>query len=277
MQKYTQIIKEYPKLSFRYTKGETDIFYSKQFHPNYEIYLFINGCTEFLSDTTRKALNPYELIIIPPGQYHCFLTKDYSIDIYERFILNIDADFLGSNILPDAFLGKECLKLTPEHRIVQNFQYLKQYVTKYSEKDFSLVLSAIVTDIIFLIKQCDISLESKTTGTLRPVSVQIMNFINENYKSNITVSDIANKFSFSVSSVSHIFKEAFGMSIKKYITEKRMNEIYSLLQKGEHPTIVSADYGFSNYSTFYRSFCKYFGKPPFQIKSDTSNNSHLFK
>lgn len=268
MAQYTKIIKEYPKLSFRYTKGETDIYYNKQFHPNYEIYLFIDGCAEFLSDNTRKLLNPYDLIIIPPGQYHCFLTDKRCIGNYERIVLNIDTDFLGNNVLEDALSGKDFLKMTPDHRIVQNFMYLKRYADIYSEKDFSLVLYGIVTDIIFLIKQCDLTTESKTAGTLRPASLQIINFINENYKNNLTVSDIANKFSFSTSTVSHIFKKDFGVSVKKYITEKRMNEIYLLLQKGERPTVVSTDFGFSNYSTFYRSFCNYFGKSPFQIKSD---------
>ena len=271
MGKYTQIIKDSPKLAFRYTKGETDIFYNKQFHPNYEIYLFIDGCAEFLSDNTRKPLNPYELIIIPPGLYHCFLTDKQHIDTYERFVINIDTDFLGNSILEEAFTNKRFLKLTSDHRIVQNFMYLKNHIGDYSEKDAHLVLTAVVTDIIFLIKQCEFSLESKTVGTLRPISIEIINFINKNYKSNLSVSGIANAFSFSVSSLSHIFKEDFGVSIKKYITEKRMNEIYLLLQKGERPTVVSADFGFSNYSTFYRSFCNYFGKSPSEIKPGSSN------
>ena len=267
---YTRIIKEYPQLSFRHTKGKIDIFYNKQFHPHYEIYLFLNGHTEFLSEHTRKALNPYELIVIPPSKYHCFLTDDNFTDIYERCILNISTDFLNDEILKNALDNKELLKLNPNHRIVQNFMYLKEYSKKYSEKEFEYILSAVAIDIIFLIKQTVASSEGKTFGTLHPISIQIMDYINENYKSNITVSDIANNFSFSVSSVSHIFKTDFGISIKKYITEKRMTDIYTLLQKGEKPCVVSNTFGFSNYSTFYRSFRNHFGKSPFQIKKNDS-------
>lgn len=266
MENYTRIIKEYPKIGFRYTKGKIDIFYSKQFHTHYEIYLFLNGNVEFLNDHTRKRLNPYELIIVPPNSYHCLLSDESCADTYERTLLNISPNFLENRILENALFDKEFLKLTPNHRIVQNFMYLKECTANYNDKDFEYILSAIATDIVFLIKNCHKLQENTTNNNLRPISLQIMNYINENYKFNIKVSDIAKRFSFSVSSVSHIFKEDFGVSIKKYITEKRMNEIYALLQKGEKPSVVSVDFGFSNYSTFYRSFCNYFKKSPYQVK-----------
>ena len=266
MENFTRIIKEYPKLDFRYTKGKIDIFHKQQFHPYYEIYLFLNGNVEFVSDHTRKKLTPYELIIIPPGKYHCLLTNDCDVDTYERTLINIYPDFIENEILEEAFLNKEFLSLSSENRIVQNFMHLKNCATQYNKHDFQNILSAITTDIIFLIKHCNSSLQNKTNNTLHPVSLQIMNYINDNYKSDIKVSDIAKVFSFSASAISRIFKEDFGVNIKRYITEKRMNEIYSLLQKGESALVVSSDFGFSNYSTFYRAFLSHFKKSPREIK-----------
>jgi len=57
--------------------------------------------------------------------------------------------------------------------------------------------------------------------------------------------------------------------LKKYITEKRMNEIRICIQNGKKPQELSEEFGFSNYSTLYRSYCKHFGIPPSHTKSKT--------
>lgn len=266
MEHFTRILKEYEEISFHYSKGKIDVIYSKQFHPYYELYLFLDGNAEFLNDHSRRPLAPNDLIIIPPGTYHCFLPDANDTDRYERCVLDIHSDFLGEDLLKEAFSGKEVLTFPSDHRIVENFMYLKDCAARTDEKDFSYILSAIATDIIFLIKQSSPSQDNKAHGSLRPVSVQMMEFINKNYKTNISTADIAKYVSFSASAVAHIFKEDFGVSIKRYITEKRMNEIYTCLQKGDTPSNVADTFGFSNYSSFYRSFRKHFGVSPFEVK-----------
>lgn len=266
MENYTKIIRDYPNISFRYTRGKIDIFLDKQFHPHYEIYLLINSSVEFINDHTRRNIKPHNLIIIPPGEYHHFIVEEQCISEYERCVLNIYPEFLGGNILEETLSGKEVLILSPNDRIVENFIYLKDSMTENSEEDFKYILSAIATDIVFLIKQYSNSTQKNAQGFLHPVCSQIMNYINANYKSNITLNDIAEYVLLSASSVSHKFKEDFGISIKKYITEKRMNEIHICLQNGQKPQELSEEFGFSNYSTFYRSYYKHFGIPPSQSK-----------
>lgn len=266
MKNYTRIIKGRNNLNFRYTKGKVDIFYSKQFHPYYEIYLFLNGKADFVNDRIRKTLDPNDLIIIPPGQYHSFIPDGKSIDTYERFVLTLNTDFLNEEILKRAFYAKEILNLPKNHRIIENFLHLKECATDLTEEDFEYILSAIATDIVFLIHRSNNLFNNENYSFLNPVSAKIMEYINKNYKTGISINEIAEELSFSVSTISHIFKKDFDVSIKKYVTEKRMNEIYTLLQKGEKPLSVADRFGFSNYSTFYRSFKTHFGLSPSRCK-----------
>lgn len=266
MEHYTRVIREYSDISYRYTKGKIDIFPEKQFHPYYEIYFLLSRKVVFINDHIRKNLGPNHLAIIPPGEYHRFLVEEEDTSDYERCVLTIHPHFLGGTLLEEALSGKELLSLSPDHRIAQHFLYLKDAMLQNRESDFSYILSAVATDIIFLIKQQTTSLPHAQQGTAQNVAYAIMGYINENYKSNISLRDITEQFFLSVSSASHIFKEAFGMSIKKYIIEKRMNEIHICLQNGEKPQEVALDFGFSNYSTFYRSYCKHFGVPPSQTQ-----------
>lgn len=267
MKNYIKIIREYSNISFRFTKGKIDIFLNKQFHPHYEIYLLLCGDVEFINDHTRRRIAPNSVVIIPPGEYHRFTVAEECADIYERCVLNICTELLSDTVLRDALRGKELLSLTPNDRIIENFMYLKDAMMKNPEKDFEYILSAIATDIVFLIKQSSDSVVNTVNNHLHPISAQIMDYINQNYKSNITLSNIAEHFFLSVSSVSHMFKDEFGLSIKKYIIEKRMNEIRICLQNGKRPQEVSEEFGFSNYSTFYRSYYKTFGMAPSKTKT----------
>ena len=267
MEIYTRYVRNYSNINFRYTKGKIDIYSNKQFHQCYEIYLLLNGDDiEFINDHTRRKIKPNSLIIIPPGEYHRFIVTEECADTYERCVLNIYPDFLGDTVLQESLFGKELLALTPDNRIVENFMYLKDSMKKNNEKDFGYILSAIATDIVFLIKQNPDLVDNTSNNYLYPISSKIMYYINKNYKSNLTLSDIANHFFLSVSSVSHTFKNEFGMSIKKYITEKRMNEIRICLQNGKKPQEVYKEFGFSDYSAFYRGYYKHFGISPSQTK-----------
>lgn len=267
MENYTRIVREYPTVNFRYTKGNVDIFLNKQFHEYYEIYFLLNGSNvEFINDHARGKITPNSVVIIPPNEYHRFIVAQDCANIYERCVLNIYTDFLDAAVLGEALFGKELLALTEDDRIAKNFLYLKDAMEKNSEKDFGYILSAIATDIIFLIKQSSNIVKNKGNNQLHSISSKIMEYINKNYKSNIALDDIAKHFFLSVSSVSHMFKDEFGVSVKKYILQKRMNEIRICLQNGKRAQEVSEEFGFSNYSTFYRSYCKYFGIPPSHTK-----------
>ncbi|MBQ8202863.1 MAG: helix-turn-helix domain-containing protein [Clostridia bacterium] len=61
-----------------------------------------------------------------------------------------------------------------------------------------------------------------------------------------------------------MFKNDFGVSIKRYIEDKRMNEIHAQLKMGKKPLELFEEYGFTNYTTLYRSYRKHFGISPSQ-------------
>ena len=243
-------------VNFKIAKGKLDIF-GNMFHDHYEIYLLINGEVEFINSKVRKRLLPFEIVIIPPGEFHQFCVKG-NPDLYERCIIDIYPSFMEEKLLREAFEGKIFLKVPENNRIIGNFKYLSQNI---ENEDFSYILPAVATDIVFLIKQIS---EEKDNGesSLNPLSEEIMKYINENYLRDVSLNEIADKFFISVSGVSHIFKKNFGISIKKYMTDKRMNEARIYLQNGSTPQDTSEICGFDNYSTFYRSYVKQFGVAP---------------
>lgn len=94
------------------------------------------------------------------------------------------------------------------------------------------------------------------------LSLAIKQYLNENHKKNPSVKEIAEHFFVSVSTACHCFKADFGISIKKYLIEKKMDEAKKLIEKGESPKKACEKLNYENYTTFYRNYKKHFGVSP---------------
>lgn len=94
------------------------------------------------------------------------------------------------------------------------------------------------------------------------LSLAIKQYLNENHKKNLSVKEISDHFFVSVSTACHCFKADFGISIKKYLIEKKMDEAKKLIEKGESPKKVCEKLNYENYTTFYRNYRKHFGVSP---------------
>ena len=245
------------KASFSYAKGQNNVFPS-MFHNFYEIYFLINGEVEFICGSIRKNLKPFDIVVIPAGEYHQFISKSHD---YERCVLNVEPDLLSDKILKEAFGNKRILRLNENHRIMKHLLYLKELSQTENDDDFKTIVEAVATDIVFLIKKTEDSAIFEEIG-LQRLSVEVMKYINAHYRENINLNKLADVFFVSVSTICHYFKEDFGVSIKQYILEKQMNEANYLISNGHRTQEVSALLGFENYSTFFRAYKKRFGFSP---------------
>ncbi len=251
-------------VSFSKTKGNIDIFGEKQFHDYYEFYLLLNGKVEFLNDHMRYQIPPYTLVIIPPGVYHQFIVLN-DPDSYERYVLNVHPDILGETLMTSALSDKEIFVLSDEHRIIENFLHLDKCLDIMNKDDFSHLLSSVAIDVVFSVKYL-CSTSKINQEKLTPLALKLMEYINKHYIESCSLEELSKRFSFSVSSIAHTFKRNFGISIKKYLQQKRMCAINYDLKNGEKPEQLAYKYNFNNYSTFYRAYKKYFGVSPSIVK-----------
>lgn len=257
------ILKGYGDLvDFLHTKGNVNIF-GREFHEHYEFYLLIGGSVEFISTKTKQTIKPFRLVVIPPGEYHNFI-PGADIENYERCIINIHSGFLSDEIMKSAVQNKEIIELSESSRLVQNYLYLANALTSVDPNDFSIILTAIATDIVMLIKN---SVESSlvSTDSIGTYS-DIIKYIDAHYTKHLNLEDLSKQLNYSVSSLCSGFKKHFGTTIKKYVTQKRMIAAKIDLQKGEPAEKTCQKYGFSNYSTFFRSYKKHFGVAPSEHK-----------
>ncbi|MGN0115777.1 MAG: helix-turn-helix transcriptional regulator, partial [Acutalibacteraceae bacterium] len=104
------------------------------------------------------------------------------------------------------------------------------------------------------------------------IPVQILDFINKNFTSNITLDSIKDKFFVSKTTIIAIVKRITGMTFKQYITKLRLNMGKDLIESGNQNAQNAALLcGFNEYSAFYKAYKKMYQMPPSsQIKNKES-------
>ena len=104
-------------------------------------------------------------------------------------------------------------------------------------------------------------------GNVKSVIYDIQKYIDEHYREQITITDIANEFFISSSYLTHSFTELTGLSPKQYIMKNRL--IYSkdlLTQTSLAISEVSYRSGFQDVNNYIKHFKKVFGWTPNSVR-----------
>jgi YesN/AraC family two-component response regulator len=101
----------------------------------------------------------------------------------------------------------------------------------------------------------------------------ILNYIDENIHSDLSLDTLEKKFFINKYYLSRIFKSSIGISIHKYIILKRIVNAKSLLRQGYDVTSTCYMSGFKDYSNFIKMFKNIVGISP--AKYRTGNQGSL--
>lgn len=93
--------------------------------------------------------------------------------------------------------------------------------------------------------------------------------LKENYNTDISREEIADRLEINPDTLGKIFKKHTGKTISDYKNELRIHEAIRLLKTTDHNIIdIAFTVGFENLSTFYRLFQKTVGYPPNRMRED---------
>lgn len=95
--------------------------------------------------------------------------------------------------------------------------------------------------------------------------LHMMNYINENYTQDISLSQIADEFHMNSSYLSHIFKRETGVTFSKYVVNLRIEKAKKMLSAGNNSIGKTAqEVGFNDYFYFLKTFKRVTGMTPRQ-------------
>lgn len=91
----------------------------------------------------------------------------------------------------------------------------------------------------------------------------ILNHIHRNYKNQISLNDLADKFYMSTSYISRYIKKMLGKNFSEYLTELRLDASVQELGEGEKSVArIAMDSGFPNIAAFNKAFREQYGMSP---------------
>lgn len=252
---YAKFIKT-KDISFKYAKGMRDIF-GKEIHTYHEIFFFIGGEAEFISEAGKEKLVPNTTVIIPKETFHQFVVRSSETE-YHRCVFNFDVVAELEELIAKKF---DRIILMQDDAMTELFRKMISLVEiPLGQPETNILMKALFAQILIKIEEePNRALEYSALNT---ITKEALACINRYPNRNLTVAYLADSLHISSSHLAHVFKKDLHISIHKYILEKRLILANKKIKNSVNPTQAAAECGFHDYSGFYRQYKKMFGLSP---------------
>ena len=250
-------------------QNTSDVDY--HFHDFDKITIFIKGKVTYMIEGKSYDLKPYDIVLVQHNDIHR-LTVDNS-EVYERIIMYISPNFInayksndydlsycfekakkeGTNVLRIPSLEKSSLF----HSITRLEQSFKD--DAYAADLFRQIL---FLEFMILLNRSTIKNRLKyiNTDNCNPKVIDILQYINNNLISDLSIDHIAANFYLSKYYMMRLFKQETGYTIGNYISSKRLLLAKELLLSGMSASEACYACGFRDYSSFSRAYKSLFGE-----------------
>lgn len=231
-------------------------------HDFYEIMIVFKSDISFVSDVSVHYLTSDNLIIIPPLKYHHVQTVDKA-QSYKRlvfwFTINNETHEEFDRLLNDLSV----INFSKNEEIVSYVHMFLNLMQKCDEKRLYEIAEAFITNLLYSVLYFDFTYEKQ--GKLNPLVTEVVEYLNTHLNQQNSLSKLSKQFACSTSQLAKLFKQTMHISIINYVREKQLLQAKKDILEGKNPTVVCYDYGFNDYSGFYKSFKKQFGVSPSKI------------
>lgn len=97
--------------------------------------------------------------------------------------------------------------------------------------------------------------------------MEALNYIDEHYAEPISLDSISSVFGYNKYYFSRLFNTYIGENLNNYINMVRIRNIVSAAKKRDNPYLSELVFenGFDSMTTFYRSFSKFYDRPPTEV------------
>jgi AraC-like DNA-binding protein len=265
------------RISYINEKGYSEMK-KTHFHDNYEVYYLLRGeKLFFIHDKLYKA-EKGDMVIVKPNEVH--RTSGVQSAYTERILINFKYEFVEKLLRSEGIEilqlenGANKLRFSMKEQL-EIEKLLNQLLKEIEGKEYGYVSSVRVIFFLLLIKIYRVSLkgnieEEEPIGPIEQKVMEIVNYININYGSDIYLSRVAKLFYISESYLSRIFKKVTAFHMSEYIQIVRIKEAQKLLKETDFKIIeISEKVGFTQIAHFNKTFKKITDTTPLKYRKST--------
>ena len=228
-------------------------------HTCYEIYVNVSGNVSFLHGNKIFEIKPYDVIFSRPGElHHCIYRPELPHDHYCLWF-NDDGNYFENESLCN-FSGHLRLNESEKKRLARLLEKLDEETNTETEEIICLL------SVFSLISGKENTKETEITRSESRIN-EILEYIDAHLSEIRRISEVADAFYLSVSSLNRILREETSLSPKKLLEAKRLTAAERLLRQGVGVTEACFAVGFSDCSRFISKFKDKFGVTPNKYKT----------
>ena len=256
---FTQIYtdKNLPFIELRYSNSNAH--YKKHFHSTFSIGVNKEGISIYTNSDKEYTLGKNMISIMNPNEVHScnscseilneyymlYVDKDWCRDIQKSISYNVE-EFIHVNehILEDKKVYIEFLNLC------------KFLFSKNSNIDKEDEL------INFFINFFSFYLEEDSPKVVDLKFEKIIAYLDENYKDNISLSELAKMFELNPFYIIRLFKSQMNLTPHSYLLNVKVNRAKKFLKEGYSIVDTALECGFFDQSHFHKNFLKIVATTP---------------
>lgn len=243
----------FSNFSFAHTGPGNGCAVGGDYHAGYEMIFLPDGADEFITETKKFLPQKGDVLFIPPGTHH-LVTAKQGLDAY---IVRFSEQNIPAEMLP---LGKSAGCYAAKSPVLAGLFFgLGSHVCHYQGAAAEKLFGSLLCQIIFYFCSDAVLREYQTCNEK---ICGIMSYIRNHFTSSFTLDGLCQAVGCSESFACKVFQHSMGIPIIRYVNMKRVLLAESLIIRGNKPMDIFEQCGFNDYSTFYRSYKKVFGRTP---------------
>ncbi len=229
------------------------------FHSCIEITYVTEGTVQVLLNGASFALHAGETAIFPSYSVHSCVSEQPSqsliltapLDVFPGLSKILEGKTFERPLLPPSAATAEiarCMERLLDYRA-------SEQMDAPAAKGYCLVILGLAIE--------ESGLKSAVENAGEDLAKSILQYLQENFLSSVTLEDLAFQFGYSRYRFSHLFNTYFHCSITEYVNSLRVRYAAGmLLETGQTMTQVAMASGFESVRTFNRAFRTHYGQSP---------------
>ncbi len=251
------------------TEQETKINY--HYHEFCKLVMLVSGKGFYTVEGQRYLLQPGDTVIVGSRSVHC--PEIESGSVYERIIIYISPEYLQMQSTPDCdllelFSGQRGHILRPgESGSRKLFAMAGELEKELSGSGYGreVLSAAALLRLLVQMAKYQRREDSRNPQPVNPENPRVqamIRYMDENLAEDLDMDALADTFYVSKYHMMRQFRQETGLSVYQYLTQRRLLHARDLIEKGIRATEACYRSGFRSYSSFTRSYAKYFGTTP---------------
>lgn len=232
----------------------SNLSFPAHIHSSFELIITMSGEMEITVSDNHYTLKQGECVLIFPNQIHEIQTKSSS----EHLIC------IFSTHLVRAYSKIFETKIPKSNKLDLDKFYIDK-VSKINKESTSMELKGLLYSVCAEFDKSAEYIDFK--GDKRNLLFKIFKFVEENYKGECSLNDLAKETTFNYVYLSKHFSKNTGLTYTEYVNRYRVNEACYLLDNTSRSMLyIAYECGFDCLRSFNRSFKKYMGLSPSEYR-----------